>query len=199
MAASSPTDLVIALDVDGVLVHDGHGGGWLDVVAAEFGLTAEDFHPWFREHWAGVVTGQRAVEDALSEFAHPLDVERFLARWFEESSAVNEEIVAAAKQWSAFGARLVLATNQEHRRAAHLRNHLAAHLDLADVLYSADLGVGKPSALFFGAADKRLDGAPVVFIDDAIANVEAARAHGWHAIHYPHDADWREQVDAYFK
>lgn len=190
---------MVALDVDGVLVHDGKGEHWLDVVARELDMTPEDFHPFFQQHWPAVVTGQRAVEDALREFFPDLDAELLLRRWFEESTDINEEIVVAAKQWQANGARLVLATNQEHRRAAHLRQQLGAHLDLADVLYSADLGVGKPDARFWGAADRRLDGAHVVFIDDALGNVESARAHGWHAIHYPHDADWREQVDRYFK
>lgn len=195
MAPISATEIVVALDVDGVLVTDGDGGHWLDVVAAELALTAADFDPFFQAHWADVVTGKRAIDDALRVFMPGLDVELVLRRWFEESSTVNEEIVAAAKEWRAGGARLVLATNQEHRRAAFLREHLSQHLELAEVFYSADLGVGKPDARFFGAADKRLGGARVVFIDDALANVEAARAHGWHGIHYPHDADWREQVD----
>lgn len=192
------SEVVAALDVDGVVVAAGTEH-WLDLVAAEFDLTAADFDPWFSAHWADVVTGKRGIEEALAAFADDFDVERFLQRWFEESSTINQEIVAAATDWRAAGARVVLATNQEHRRAAFLRDHIGAHLLVDDVLYSADLGVGKPDARFFGAADKRLGGARVVFIDDALANVEAARAHGWHAIHYPHDADWRAQVEAYFK
>ena len=199
MAATSPSDLVVALDVDGVLVDANRDDHWLDSVAAELDLTAADFDPWFATHWVDVVTGKRAIEAALATFAEGFDVEGFLRRWFEASSTLNDEVVEAARSWSAAGARLVLATNQEHRRAAHLREHLGAQLPLDDVFYSADFGVGKPSAKFFGFADARLDGARVVFIDDARANVESARAHGWHAIHYPHDADWREQVDRYFK
>jgi putative hydrolase of the HAD superfamily len=198
VAPHSRTDVVVALDVDGVLVEAGTDH-WLDVVAAEFGLTPDYFDPFFQTHWAHVVTGQRAVEHALSSFDPDLDVERFLLRWFEQSSTINYEIIDAARQWRARGARLVLATNQEHRRAAFLAEQLAAHVEIDDVFYSAALGVGKPSAKFFGLADARLGGAPVVFVDDALGNVEAARAHGWHAVHYPHDADWREQVDGYFK
>lgn len=192
-------DLVVALDVDGVLVEVGHDDHWLDIIGDEFGLAPSDLDPFFRDHWAEVIVGRRAIEAALAEFAPDLDAERFLLRWFEESARLNDEIVVAATEWSARGARLVLATNQEHRRAAFLKDYFARHLDVADVFYSADLGVGKPDARFFGAADKRLNGARVVFIDDVLANVESARAHGWHGIHYPHDEDWREQVDSYFK
>ena len=55
------TDLVIALDVDGVLVTDGQGEHWLHVVARELDMPAEDVEPFFQQHWAHVVTGQRTV------------------------------------------------------------------------------------------------------------------------------------------
>jgi hypothetical protein len=48
------TDLVIALDVDGVVLDAGRGDAWLDVVAADFGLTAEDFYPFFQEKWTDI-------------------------------------------------------------------------------------------------------------------------------------------------
>ena len=191
--------LVIALDVDGVLVEVGLNDNWIDIIGGEFGLTMLDLEPFFQNHWEPVVTGRRAVEEALAEFAPSLDADRFLRRWCEESTRINTEMIEAAAAWAAAGARIVLATNQEHRRAAYVKTLIGGHVELTDVFYSADLGVGKPDQRFFGAADKRLGDARVVFIDDAVANVEAARAHGWHAIHYPHDRDWREQVDAYFK
>ncbi len=192
-------DLVIALDVDGVLVEVGYDDHWLDIIGAEFGLAMDDLTPFFQDYWEPVVTGRRAVEDALGEFRPTLDADRFLQRWCEESTRINHEMIDAAKQWQTNGARLVLATNQEHRRAAFVRELIGQHVDLVDVFYSADLGVGKPDSRFWGAADKRLGPAQVVFIDDALGNVESARAHGWHAIHYPDHTDWREQVDAYFK
>ena len=193
------SDVVVALDVDGVLVEVGHDDDWLDIIGAEFDLTHADLAPFFADHWSDVIVGRRPIEDALAAFAPTLDCERFLLRWFEESTRINHEMVDAANEWCAAGARLVLATNQEHRRASYLRTLLREHLEVIDIFYSADLGVGKPDARFFGAADKRLNGARVVFIDDVLANVESARAHGWHGVHYPHDGDWREQVARYFK
>jgi putative hydrolase of the HAD superfamily len=192
--------VVVALDVDGVVLDAGRGDAWLDIVASDFGLSAEDLDPFFQQQWTHIAAGALAIETALGEaftsIGKSVDVEAFLLRWFEETSTINEEIVTAAAAWSAAGARVVLATNQEHRRAAHLRTHLAAHLALDDLIYSADLGVGKPSPEFFALASQRLGEARVVFIDDAIRNVEAARAHGWTAIHYPHEQNWRDTVDA---
>jgi HAD superfamily hydrolase (TIGR01509 family) len=75
----------------------------------------------------------------------------------------------------------------------------AARLNLVDVLYSAGLGVAKPDPEYFRIADERLGADEVVFIDDALSNVEAARTHGWTAIHYPAETNWRQIVESYFK
>ena len=59
--------LVIALDVDGVLVEVGLNDNWIDIIGGEFGLTMLDLEPFFQNHWEPVVTGRRAVEEALAE------------------------------------------------------------------------------------------------------------------------------------
>ena len=60
------------------------------------------------------------------------------------------------------------------------------HRTFAPVVFSCLLGVTKPAAAAFIEALARLDAAPteVLFVDDAPANVEAARALGIEAIRY---------------
>lgn len=52
-------------------------------------------------------------------------------------------------------------------------------------IFSGDVQVVKPDRAIYAllAARYKLDAAATVFIDDSWANVEAARAFGWHAIH----------------
>ena len=85
------------------------------------------------------------------------------------------------------GGRCFAASNQEHHRVAYLREAagLGAHFD--DIIYSAALGVCKPDRVFFTSAQARMGVAAaqaILFVDDAAANVDAARACGWRAMLY---------------
>jgi len=53
-------------------------------------------------------------------------------------------------------------------------------------LFSADVQLIKPQPDIFGLLQSRYTLAPerTVFIDDLQANVDAARVHGWHALHF---------------
>jgi FMN phosphatase YigB (HAD superfamily) len=146
--------LVLALDVDGVLLDPDRGDAG---------------------HWT--VEMERSFEITRSQFR---------ASFFMRS-----------------GCRVVLATNQEHRRAAFLRERLGALMPIDDVLYSADLGSQKHEAAFFERASERLGlGAgrrgDVVFVDDLEHNVDQARAAGWCAVHAPPGgpvATWVAEAD----
>jgi putative hydrolase of the HAD superfamily len=197
--------VVVALDVDGVLINATwqHGGGWLDVVGPRHGVGLDDMKPFFQGVFHEVVRGRVPVEAALAEHFAALglavDHEQFLEDWLVEDLSLNDEVVTAAEEWARAGIPIVLATAQEHRRAARLREVFGDRLALKDILYSAELGVAKPEPEYFRIADERIGGHPVVFIDDALTNVEAARAHGWTAIHYPAETNWRQIVESYFK
>jgi putative hydrolase of the HAD superfamily len=79
------------------------------------------------------------------------------------------------------------ASNQEHHRAAYLRDHagLGAHFD--EIIYSAALGVCKPDRVFFTTAQARMGvtaAQSILFVDDNTANVDGARMAGWRAMLY---------------
>lgn len=59
----------------------------------------------------------------------------------------------------------------------------------------------KPDAEFYLEACRRdgMNPAETVFIDDAIKNVEGARAAGLHAIHVPTNEDWRPHLAAFLQ
>ena len=196
------SDVVLALDVDGVLIDATwkQGGGWLEKVGPRFGVAADDMTPFFQGIFHEVVRGRVEIEVALAEhfdsIGADVDPEQFLQQWLVEDLALNDEVVLAAEEWARAGVPIVLATVQEHRRAAHLREVFGERLGLVDLLYSADLGVAKPEPEFFRLADARLGHRRVVFVDDALANIEAARAHGWTGVHYPAETNWRAVVEA---
>ncbi len=53
-----------------------------------------------------------------------------------------------------------------------------------DIVYSHEVGLAKPDPRIYELAARRLDVAPheLVFLDDVQANVDGARAAGWHAV-----------------
>ncbi len=186
---------VLALDVDGVLLDPERGGlgNWTTEMERSFGITRLQFREaFFMRSWDDVVNGRRPVEAAVAEALAGLDadveVEDFLAVWFVADFVPIDAAIDLARRAGDAGCRVVLATNQEHRRAAFLREHLGSVMPIDDVLYSADLGAQKHEAVFFELASERLglDGGQrgdVVFVDDVDHNVEQARRAGWQAVH----------------
>jgi putative hydrolase of the HAD superfamily len=203
---TSLAPLVVALDVDGVLL-DATGGGkghWTNELSERFGLDGRALQTaFFRPYWSEVIVGTRPIEPALElalrELQWDLTVEDVLGCWFEADFEIDRDVVDAVRDWRKRGAEIVLATNQEHRRADFLRTRLHDIVPFASFLYSADLGAQKRHPAFFTAASERLGLAdrarPVVLVDDDSANIDAARAHGWTGVHFSKHDGWRAEID----
>ena len=108
-------------------------------------------------------------------------------------------MVAVIRSLRSDGLPCYLATNQEHYRVEYMRAHMG-FADLFDGLfYSAAIGCKKPDARFYEHIQQALGlpGEAILFWDDALANVEAARACGWHAEHYTGFEELRRRMCAY--
>ena len=198
--------LTLALDVDGVLLDpDRNGAGhWTNELTTRFGIErAQLRESFFMNSWDDVVNGRRSVEDGLAEalalIGTTVDVESVLSCWFDADYAPIDETFALARGAAAAGCRVVLATNQEHRRADYLHRRIGATVPLDGVIYSADVGCQKHEPRFFETASDRLGldadrRASVVFVDDVMNNVEVARSAGWRAVQASADQSWRHDV-----
>jgi putative hydrolase of the HAD superfamily len=198
----------LALDVDGVLLDPtGIGpGGWFAVVNKQFGVDASLLQSTFFDRaWADVIVGRTPIEpalaEALQELGWTMTVEDLLSCWFEADFNVDPEVLEPARGWAADGARLVFVTNQEHRRARYLQERLDSFLPTSGMAYSAAIGFVKADRQFFPVACDQLGldrhDRSVVFVDDALANVESARRHGWTAVHFTPDT-WHADVSDAF-
>jgi putative hydrolase of the HAD superfamily len=203
----SPGGVVLALDVDGVLLdpHRGGRGPWTQALAEDSGVDAAQLQPaFFRKGWRDILTGKIDIEVALSaaigELGWTLDAREVLRRWFEADFVVDYDVVDAVNGWAAEGVRLVLVTNQEHRRAAFLRERLGPLLPVSGFVYSAEVGFLKDDPRFYPAASELLGLPPhdpaVVFTDDSLKNVETAREYGWTGVHFVRQADWRGEISS---
>jgi putative hydrolase of the HAD superfamily len=141
---------ILALDVDGVLLDSNRGGAgpWSNELERRYGIThAQLRDSFFARCWNDIVNGRRKIEDGLTEALEiigvPVDCESVLSCWFEADFVPVESAINLANGIAELGARIVLATNQEHRRAAFLHERLGELVPIDDVIYSADLGVQK--------------------------------------------------------
>jgi putative hydrolase of the HAD superfamily len=197
--------VLLALDVDGVLLDPTRGGRgpWQVAFGERFDVDARRLdEALFARGWPAVLVGKRTVEaalaDALEELGWGMGVDAALACWFEEDFAIASAVLEAAAAWAGQGVPLALVSNQEPRRARYLEERLAPLLPISGTAFSGDLGLTKIEPPFYERAEQQLgfadDRPAVVFLDDTLDNVEVARRHGWTGVHFCVDGDWRRDV-----
>lgn len=209
MSAAAPAR-VLLLDVDGVIVHPdpAHREAFETVLRSRWGMDGAHFQEqFFRANGEVLLCGRAHVRDLLPAFLAASGValgddpaavvEDFLHDWFigrlpQTDDAVLQRVAGLRRR----GIPVHLATNQDSMRAEQLwqATGLARHFDHMHV--SARLGVAKPDAAFYGAAEAAtvelcgaLGPSDILFLDDKPENVEAARRHGWRAALYERIGD----------
>src|SRR5947209_2498263 len=119
-----------------------------------------------------------------------------LARWYVDIFWPNPEVCGLIPLLKP-RYRLLLGSNTTELHSRHFRRQFADVLRHFDALVlSHEVGRRKPRAEFFDHCLRLAGCAPqeCVFIDDLPANVEGARACGWHGIVYAPGGDLRRQL-----
>jgi len=191
------SDPVLVLDIDGVvsLAQPGGPQPWYATLKEDWGLSHDDelapeffLQPVFMEVLRGRLDLYVALQEYLEGKGLADRLEAFVAYWFERDAVIDRDLLADADAWrKRTGGKVFAASNQEHHRAAYLRDHagLGAHFD--EIVYSAALGVCKPDRVFFTNAQARMGvtvAQSILFVDDNAANVDGARMAGWRAMLY---------------
>lgn len=186
--SSSP---VLALDIDGVVSVP--AASWMTGLQVDWGIEPDEMvSDFFKGEFVQVVQGRLDLYVALHNYFEPKDmadrIEEFVAYWFEKDIGIDDQVLALADAWrKRTGGRVFAATNQEHHRAAYLKDQLGLGAHFDEIIYSAALGVCKPDRAFFTNAQARMGvsvGQSILFVDDTPANVDGARAFGWRALLY---------------
>ena len=178
----------LMVDVDGVVVVQPEPHGWSTHLARDLGLSPSRLQAaFFAPHFGDIVHGRATLRDrlalVLAQLAPHLSAETLIAYWFEQDSHLDHGLLAQIDQLRAAGLRAHLATAQEHERADYLWTRLGLKDHFAAIHYAAELGCAKPHPDFYKRVEVRcgLAASALFFIDDKLANVEAARACGWKA------------------
>lgn len=179
----------LLLDCDGVLQQVG-GDGWREEIRRRLGGHAEAFVRAVDELEAPALRGEADFPDGLDAVLEGFDVdldadELYAALW--ESITVRPEAWDVAREATAAGVKVHLATNQHARRAVLMRSTLGYDRITEQAFYSCELGVAKPETAFFEVVLERLGSPPpgsVAFVDDSRRNVEAAAGLGLRAVRW---------------
>ena len=190
---------VLVLDCDGVVVHPKNGRRWDQDLTRDLGIKPETLQSqFFQPNWRKIVCGEADLYETLErvwpDLCAQVTVRDLVEYWFARDAGMNEEVLSAVDAWRARGGKAYLGTVQEHHRAKYLWNELGLSRRFDDIYYSAALGVCKPDEPFYAEVHRRLpvrDPRDVIFFDDAVRNVEAARAFGWQAHHFTKADDLR--------
>ncbi len=183
---------VVVWDFDGVLnrSYDDAGFLWCRTLERDLGLSAEALQNFafaegrFRDVLAGrvsVIEHLAAVLDALDS---PLAPQRLFDYWLAHDFRPDPAVLDVVRELTRAGVHCVIGTNSDPLRAAALRAHPELAGDFAAVYASGEIGVAKPDAAFFAAVAGATAAPPcnLLLIDDATANLEAARAAGWNTL-----------------
>lgn len=168
---------IVLWDCDGVLQHGIEGA--LSELAARVGadalplLFAEE-----RPALCGEETLRACVERVIRTLDIDITAEEVLPVW--DRYELDLDAVAVLTAVRSAGYACHLATNQQDYRRDRMRS-VSGYDELVDgSYYSCEIGACKPDPEFFRriASDLRADPATVLFIDDLVQNVDAARSIG---------------------
>jgi putative hydrolase of the HAD superfamily len=134
------------------------------------------------------------LADAVDHLYTPAEIERIHHAWIiEEYPLVGRTI----DHIHAAGLRTAALSNTNHAHWQRMREFPAV-MKLHHRLASHELGMAKPDPAIYRAAEQRLgvNGAAILFFDDLIENIDAARSVGWQTVHIDHTRDTAGQIES---
>ncbi|ETX28030.1 HAD family hydrolase [Roseivivax isoporae] len=178
-------------DFDGVLNTEPPSGPfpWIDDLPQEMGIDAGAFRAFLRQPGLArdVLRGRRDLEEALAAWLATRDTQvsaaELHAYWLDRDARPDAETV----RWlDAAPQRAVIGTNNTVPRARYIMERMGFAARVEAIFASGGLGVAKPDAGFWRAIEdwSGLSPGRILLIDDARANVAAARGRGWQAFHF---------------
>ena len=148
-------------------------------------------HAWVTEQDRG-----RSWEDSeaqlIAQFPNeePL-IRAFRQRWITMVPSAIEQNVSLMHDLIEAGKDVTLLTNFAADTFIEAQKKFTFLSAPRGATVSGHCGLLKPAKEIFALHDKTFNLAPqkTIFVDDVMKNVDAARHHGWHAIHYSEDID----------
>lgn len=193
----------VFFDVDGVLLNGWHADEahrirWDITLQADLGISPQDLQEkFFKPHWNNIIVGKEDILPALTEslatLAPTVTPRQLMDYWFEKDARINPEMAELVDSLRG-KYQLYIATNQEHHRAAYIKNLFHHGETFADIFYSARLGVKKENPEFFHRVCTTLNLRPenALLIDDTPAVIASAAEAGLQTLRFADPANFTD-------
>ena len=184
---------VIAWDFDGVLNRSWADGAhaWQRDFERDLGASLQSFHEAvFADGFHRIITGAEDVRERVASWVaksqSTASADEVLDYWFAKDARADDEMLALMQRLDDRGVRQVIATNNEARRTAFIRDQMGFGARVETIFASGHIGAMKPDSAFFDHVSGALGVPPadILLVDDREPNVIAAQKSGWHGFHF---------------
>lgn len=148
----------------------------------------------------GKVDLKDAIDPYLSDWKWSGTVDEILRFWFGAEHSVDQRILNVIKDLQSKGVKCCLLTNQEKYRTKYMKKEMGFEEIFDDIFSSAEIGHKKPEKEIFEFALEKLKGnsgikkEEVLFVDDDLKNIEAARDLGIKSHHYQDFDEFEKEI-----
>jgi len=154
-----------------------------------------EMSPLLFEYETGTITSRqfyRAVQDHTG-FADSIDA---FAQVFADIFTPIPEMVALHRQLREAGLATYILSNTNEIAVGHIRRNFPFFAEFDGHILSYEHGSMKPDAHLYEVTESMTGkrGPQLLFMDDRLENVEAARQRGWHGIHHTSHADTAQRL-----
>lgn len=188
-ALSAPLRAVV-FDIGRVLIHWDMRALFRKLIAdpaeLEWFCTTVVTEQWHFQHDAGRPLAEMVAERSAEFPGYAAQIAAYATRFNETIPGPIEGTVALVEELDVRGVPLFAITNFGAELWQDFRPTLPVLDRFRDIVVSGVEKLVKPDPAIYALAERRfgLPGGAMLFVDDNIANVEAARAAGWQAHHF---------------
>lgn len=168
----------ILFDTDGVVVHSDM---WSNEYVRRSGISPDAMRSFFRDVFGDCLLWKsdlrEQIKPFLKEWKWTGTVDDYLNEWFCYENNVDLDLIREIQKLRKSWIHCHVATNQEKYRLEYLRNEMGFAKDFDTVFCSCELGYKKPQREFYEKILHILgaNASEVLYFDDAIENIEAAK------------------------
>lgn len=175
----------ICFDADGVIVNPQMQ--FSKHLQKEYGISPEMTRNFFNGVFNDCLVGQADLKDVLPVFLKDWgwknSVDEFIRAWLLTDHVIDMRLMNTIQHLRRAGVICCLATSQERNRSEYMKAAMGFQNMFDHLFFSCEIGWQKPHPAYYQHIEKMLavEKKSILFWDDSLANIEAAREFGWNA------------------
>lgn len=192
---------VMLFDADGVILVGKSFSTYLKIFS---GLQQNNIQSFFDTDFKKCLTGRSDIKKELIKYfkrwGWNTGVESFLSLWFQSEHKIDMKLIGYIQILRRNNIICSVATNQEKQRVKYMKSKMGFNKLFDKVYASSHLGYMKPDRNFFVKIMQNLisiQKKEVLFWDDSIEHVLAAKKFGINAEQYISYIDFQKKIQKY--